>query len=199
MTGSDPLRVARAVSRAGVWLSGALLVGAAGLVGVDVVLRKAFATSVGGADEVSGYALAIGSAWAFGYCLLERVHIRIDSVYVWLPARVRATLDVVATAAFTAFMALVTWYAWGVLEQSWSVGARSISPLATPLVIPQALWLAGLLSVLVAGGVLLARAVPALLRGRDVEVGRLVGYRTVGEELEEELEREQRLHERPRP
>ncbi len=194
----DPLlRVARAVSHAGVWLSGALMVGAAGLIGVDVVLRKLFNMSVGGADEVSGYVLAIGSAWAFGYCLLDRGHIRIDSVYVWLPARVRAVLDVTAVLVFTAFMALVTWYALGVLEQSWSVGARSISPLATPLVIPQALWLVGLLSVLFVGVVLLVRAVPVLARGGDAEVGRLVGYRTVSEELETELEREQKLRREP--
>lgn len=195
----DPLlRVARAVSQAGIWLSGALMVGAAGLVGVDVVLRRFFDMSVGGADEISGYVLAIGSAWAFGYCLLDRGHIRIDSLYVRLPARVRAVLDVTAVFVFTAFMALVTWHAWGVLDQSWSVGARSISPLATPLVLPQALWLVGLLSVLFAGVALLARAVPALARGRDAEVGRLVGYRTLSEELETELEREQRLRGEPR-
>lgn len=196
----DPLlRAARAVSQTGVWLSGALLVGAAGLIGVDVALRKLFNMSVGGADEVSGYVLAIGSAWAFGYCLLERVHIRIDSVYVWLPARVRAVLDLMAVLVFTAFMAFVTWHAWGVLEQSWSVGARSISPLATPLVLPQALWMLGLLSVIFVGGVLLVRAVPALARGRDAEVGRLVGYRTLSEELETELEREKRLRTESRP
>ncbi|HVQ77106.1 MAG TPA: TRAP transporter small permease [Candidatus Binatia bacterium] len=195
----DPLlRVARAVSHAGVWLSGALLVGAAGLVGVDVVLRRFFDMSVGGADEISGYVLAIGSAWAFGYCLLDRGHIRIDSIYVRLPARARSVLDVTAVFVFTAFMAFVTWHAWGVLDQSWSVGARSISPLATPLVIPQAVWLVGLLSVLFAGVALLARAVPALARGRDAEVGRLVGYRTLSEELETELEREQRLRGEPR-
>jgi TRAP-type mannitol/chloroaromatic compound transport system permease small subunit len=195
----DPLlRVARAVSRAGVWLSGALLVGAAGLVGVDVVLRRFFDMSVGGADEISGYVLAIGSAWAFGYCLLDRGHFRIDSIYVRLPARARSVLDVTAVFVFTAFMAFVTWHAWGVLDQSWSVGARSISPLATPLVIPQAVWLVGLLSVLFAGVALLARAVPALARGRDADVGRLVGYRTLSEELETELEREQRLRGEPR-
>lgn len=154
--------------------------------------------SVGGADEISGYVLAIGSAWAFGYCLLDRGHIRIDSIYVRLPARARSVLDVTAVFVFTAFMAFVTWHAWGVLDQSWSVGARSISPLATPLVIPQAVWLVGLLSVLFAGVALLARAVPALARGRDAEVGRLVGYRTLSEELETELEREQRLRGEPR-
>lgn len=185
------------MTRAGIWFSGALMVGAAALIGVDVVLRKVWNVSIGGADEVSGYVLAIGCAWAFGYCLLDRAHIRIDSVYVWFPRRLQAALDVLAVFVFTGFMALVTWHAWGVLEQSWAVGARSISPLATPLVIPQALWLVGLLSVLLAGALLLARAVPAFVGGRDGEVERLVGYRTVSEELEEEIEREQKRAERP--
>ena len=185
------------MTRAGIWFSGALMVGAAGVIGVDVVLRKVWNVSIGGADEVSGYVLAIGCAWAFGSCLLDRAHIRIDSVYVWFPRRLQAVLDVLAVLVFTGFMALVTWHAWGVLEQSWAVGARSISPLATPLVIPQALWLVGLLSVLLAGAALLARAVPALVGGRDGEVERLVGYRTVSEELEEEIEREQKRSERP--
>jgi TRAP-type C4-dicarboxylate transport system permease small subunit len=187
------LRTAQLLSRAGVWLSGALMVGAAGLIGVDVVLRRFFNRSIGGADEVSGYILAIASAWAFGYCLLDRAHIRIDSVYLRLPVRLRAVLDVLAVLAFTGFMALVTWHAWGVLEQSWAVGARSISPLATPLVIPQALWLVGLGSVLFVGATLLVRLVPALARGRYADVRRLAGHRTLVEELEKEVEIEAKL------
>jgi TRAP-type C4-dicarboxylate transport system permease small subunit len=188
------LAFARLLSRAGVWFSGALMVGAAGLIGVDVLLRRFLDVSVGGADEVSGYVLAIGSAWAFGHCLLDRAHVRIDSVYVFLPRRLRALLDVLALVSFTGFMAMVTWHASGVLRESWAMGARSISPLATPLVIPQALWVVGLLSVVLVGGLLLLRAVPALVRGRDAEVGRLTGYRTVEEEVEAELEVEQALH-----
>ena len=38
--------------------------------------------TLGGADELSGYALAISSAWGFSSALLSRSHIRIDTVYV---------------------------------------------------------------------------------------------------------------------
>ena len=193
----DPLlRLARSVSQVGIWFSGALMVGAAGLIGVDVMLRRFFDVSVGGADELSGYVLAIGSAFAFGACLLDRAHVRIDSVYLLLPRRVSALLDLLSVFVFTAFMGLLTWYGWGVLRESWSVGARSMSPLATPLVIPQALWVLGLVSVVLIGALLFLRAIPAFLGGRMAHVGRLVGYRTVGEELEEEMELEQALQRR---
>lgn len=38
---------------------------AAVLIGIDVVIRKFFATSIGGADELAGYALAIGTSWGW--------------------------------------------------------------------------------------------------------------------------------------
>ncbi len=195
----DPLlRLARSVSQVGIWFSGALMVGAAGLIGVDVILRRFFDVSVGGADELSGYVLAIGSAFAFGACLLDRAHVRIDSIYLLLPRRVSAVLDLLSVFVFTVFMALLTWYGWGVLTESWSVGARSMSPLATPLVIPQTLWVLGLVSVVLIGVLLLLRAIPAFLGGRMAQVGRLVGYRSVGEELAEEIELEQTLQRRPK-
>lgn len=184
----DPLlRAARALSRAGVLFGGALILGAALLVGVDVLLRRFFNTSVGGADEISGYTLAIGSAWAFGDALLDRGHVRIDSLYSLFPRRVCLALDFLALIAFTAFMALVTWHGYAVLAETISVGARSMSPLATPLVIPQTLWLLGLLSVVLIGVLLLLVSVAAVLRGEEAAASRLIGSRTVTEELEEEL------------
>ena len=58
------LEYARLLSRAGAWFGGALLIVAAFVIGIDVVIRKLFNLSIGGADELSGYALAIGSAWS---------------------------------------------------------------------------------------------------------------------------------------
>jgi len=184
----DPLLgLARTVARAGVLLGGVLVLGAALLVGVDVLLRRFFNTSVGGADEISGYTLAIGSAWAFGATLLDRAHVRIDSLYARFPRRARLALDFLALVAFTAFMALVTWHAYAVLAETIAVGARSMSPLATPLVIPQTLWVLGLLSVVLIGVLLLLVSLAAVLRGQEAVARRLIGSRTVTEELEEEL------------
>lgn len=178
---------ARGLSRAGVWFGGALMVAAALVIGVEVVIRKLFNLSVGGADELSGYALAIGSAWAFGFTLLDRSHVRIDSLYVLLPAPLCAALDLLALVVFGGFMTLVTWHGYGVLRQSIDVGARSMSPLATPLVAPQLLWVLGLVVASLVSVILLVRALPALVRGDFDGVQRLIGSRTLTEELEEEL------------
>lgn len=169
------------------WFGGGLIVAAAVLVAVEVTIRKALNLSLGGADELSGYALAIGSAWAFGFTLLERAHVRIDSVYVLLPRPVCAVLDVLGLLAFGGFMGLVTWHAYGVLRQSMALGARSMSPIATPLVIPQTIWVVGLVAATAVALTLLLRAGAALLRGDSAGVQALIGSRTVTEELEEEL------------
>ena len=56
------LDLARRIARIGAWFGGVVLIAAALLVGVEVVIRKAFSISVGGADELGGYALAISTS-----------------------------------------------------------------------------------------------------------------------------------------
>src|SRR6516165_5996316 len=87
----------------GLWFGGALVLLAAVLIGVDVVLRKFLARSIGGADELAGYSLAIGAAWGLGAALLDRAHIRIDSLYGLFPKKLRLFLDVVALLLFIGF------------------------------------------------------------------------------------------------
>jgi TRAP-type mannitol/chloroaromatic compound transport system permease small subunit len=181
------LELARKLARAGAWFGGLLIIASAFLVGVEVVIRRAFNLTIGGADELSGYALAISTAFGLAFALLERAHIRIDSLYVHLPARVCALLDILGLALLLGFFALITWHAAGVLETSWRLGARSMSPLATPLIIPQALWLAGLVMFLLIAGLLLIRALRALVTGDAVSVQRLIGSRSLSEELEAEI------------
>ena len=79
---------------------------AAVLIGIDVLMRKFLDRSIGGADELAGYALAIGTAWGLGAALLDRAHIRIDSLYVLFPQKLRLALDIVALVLFIGFFAL---------------------------------------------------------------------------------------------
>ena len=46
----------------GLWFGGTLILLSAILIGIDVVLRKFYNISIGGADEIAGYALAL-VAW----------------------------------------------------------------------------------------------------------------------------------------
>ena len=190
------LEPARKLARAGAWFGGLLIIASALLIGVEVVIRRAFDLTIGGADELSGFALAISTAFGLAFTLLERAHIRIDSLYVHLPVRVCALLDILGLAALLGFFGLITWHALGVLETSWRLGARSVSPMATPLVIPQALWVAGLIMFLLIAGLLLIRALTALLTGNAVSVQRLIGSRSINEELEAELDEQERMRAR---
>ena len=94
----------RTFSRYGAWFGGALIVVAAVIVAIEVLIRKFFNLTIGGADELSGFALAISSAFAFSYALLERAHVRIDSVYVLMPSPIRAILDISGLIVFILFM-----------------------------------------------------------------------------------------------
>ena len=181
------LHYARLLSRAGAWFGGALLILAAFIIGVDVVIRKLFNASIGGADELSGYALAIGSAWAFSFALLDRAHVRIDSLYITLPTRICALLDIVGLSVFLVFMSLVTYFGFGVFWESVKLDAHSMSPIATPLVYPQFLWVTGLGVFLMVALLLLTRATIAFVTGDLDTVSRLVGSRTVTQEIKQEL------------
>lgn len=182
------LVVAHRLARVGAWGGGALVLGAAFLIGVDIMLRKLFSTSVGGASELSGYVLAIGSSWGFALALLDRAHIRIDSLYVLLPTRVCAFLDVLALVSMLAFVGLMTWKAWGVFEQSFRLGSRALTPIATPLEYPQFLWVVGLVYFVLVLVLLLVRAGFALVTGDIAGVRRVAGSRTAAQELESEIE-----------
>lgn len=171
----------------GLWFGGGLILLAAIVIGIDVTLRRLFETSIGGADELAGYALAIGSAWALPAALLDRGHIRIDSLYTHFALRTRLALDLLGLALFMAFFALLAWHAWGMADQSFSVGARSQNALETPIAIPQAIWAAGLAYFVFVGLLLGVRAIALLVAGGAAAAVRLVGTRSAEEEVEDEI------------
>jgi len=161
---------------------------AALLIGVDVTLRKFFDTSIGGADELAGYALAIGTAWSLGATLVDRAHIRIDSLYVRFPRWLRLALDFAGIALLLAFFGLIARHGWNVAQQSWVSGSRSQSALQTPTVLPQSIWLAGLALFLLVGLALLARAAFLAARGEAAAAEKLISTRSAEEEVQQEIE-----------
>jgi len=170
------------------WICGLLLTVSAFLIGLDIALREIFVVTLGGANELSGYALAVSSSWGCTVALVHRIHVRIDSVYTHLSARLRALLDIVGLAALIYFLAFVTFYAWKVLDQSIESGSHSISALAAPLAIPQAVWFAGFVIFLAVAAVYLLRAMLAFAKGDLRRVRELLGARSVEEEMEFERE-----------
>ena len=171
----------------GLWFGGALVLLAAVLIGIDVLMRKFLDRSIGGADELAGYSLAIGTAWGLGAALLDRAHIRIDSLYVLFPQKLRLVLDVTALVLFVGFFALTLWHGLGVVSQSWTSGSRSQSALETPTVIPQVMWIAGLAAFLVVGVILLVHALKVGFSGDLRGMAKLVSTRSAEEEVEDEI------------
>lgn len=179
--------IAHGISRAGAIAGGALLLIASIIICIDMTTRYLISWTVGGADELAGYALAIASAWGFSAAALSRSHIRIDTVYVRVRRPVRALLDLMSLAALAFFFALVTWHAWGVVRQSWVSQSRSQSELETLLVFPQGLWFAGLVFFVAVALLLLVRALLAVF-GRDLDtLFATIGSKSAVAEAEEEV------------
>ncbi len=179
---------AEGISRGGAIIGGAMLLVASILICIDITLRYTMSVTLGGADELSGYALAISSAWGFSTALLSRSHIRIDTVYVRIKSiAARALLDLISLGTLLGFFGMVTWYAWGVVEQSWVSDSHSLSAIEAPLVIPQGLWFAGLLFFVALSALLLVRGLLAFIAGDYTGLFALIGSKSALAEAEEEI------------
>ncbi|CAB3881184.1 hypothetical protein LMG26689_03495 [Achromobacter animicus] len=180
------LRLLDRVARIGAWIGGLGLLLVSWLIVADLIARKVAGVSLGGADELAGYTLAVASAWAFPITLLRRSHIRVDVVYTHLPAKTRVVLDLFALACLGVFVGTLTWHAWFVLADSIAFQSVSNTPLQVPQWIPQSLWFAGyaffLLTIVVLGACALGR----VMRGRWQAVNALIGIHSVEEGIEEE-------------
>ena len=177
-----------AVSRRLVWFGGALLILSAVVVTVDVFARKLFNISLAGADELSGYAFGIATMLALAHALIHKSNIRVDAFYHRFPTGVRAAADLLGLILLVGFLGFVAYYGFNLLAESYAHSSRSITPLRTPLAVPQTLWCAGIAFCLFTGIVLLAAALGALMRRDWQAVERRIGVKTVDEQIEEETE-----------
>ena len=187
------LHLAETLSRAAVWAGGALTLGAVFLIAYDILVRKFFNITVGGADEISSYVFAISTSWALAFVVLQRANVRVDVIYERLPVRVSAFLDWLSLVALGVFMVFLTWHAYAVAETSFVRNAAANTPLATPLWIPQGLWVLGLVWMCVVLALMLTRASVALVTGDIATVKALCGVRSAQEETDEEAEIGERL------
>lgn len=174
------------LSRGLVWISGVLLIGSALMVTVEVILRKVANTSLGGADELSGYAFAVATSLSLSYALYERAHIRVDALYGVMPERMRFAVDLLGLALLTGFAAVVAYMAWGMVADTLTHGSTSITPMRTPLAIPQIPWLAGWILFVAVGILLFAAAIARRLSGDREGASRLIGIKSVAEQIEDE-------------
>jgi TRAP-type C4-dicarboxylate transport system permease small subunit len=144
-------------------------------VGVEIVGRRYLGFSLQGVDEIGGYLMALIVAVGFTVALYSNAHIRIDMLLPRLPRAVTLWLHVAAVASIAAFALFLVWQGAGLLAQSHKLNAVSPTPLLTPMVIPQAMWLAALAFFLLAAVVLLLQVLVRALRGEAERVGEMVG------------------------
>ena len=172
---------------------GAMLIASAIYVSADLIARKVLNLSFVGANEISGYVLAVSTAWAFSYALLKRSHIRIDVFYQYLPRTWRAAIDVVAVAALAGFAAIFVWYANRYFLQVWGRGTRSITSLALPLWIPMLAWYAGWIVFLIVSLYLTLVSAWAYVSGELAAVQDRVGSISEEEEVGLEIDPDAKL------
>lgn len=178
-------------ARIGHWLGclfGYLFLALAFLVTTETLLRKLFNVSMQGADELGGYALAVGSSLAFSVALVERSHIRIDLLHQYLPGPLQALLNWLAVVSIAAFGGLLAWVGYGIISETLVFGSTAPTPWATPLIYPQGLWYATLLVFALLAVALAGRASWLLVCGRWRQLNAEFQPRGTMEELAEELD-----------
>lgn len=174
------------LSRVLVWIGGGLILLSAFLVTFEVMLRKLFNVSIGGADELSGYAFGVATSLAFAYALFERAHIRVDALYGLFPFPLKLLASFLGMILLVGFAAIVGWTAWLLVADTLAFGSRSITPMRVPLAIPQIPWLIGWLFFVVAGFLVLLAALQRLLSGDAEGADRLIGVKSVDEQIDDE-------------
>ena len=158
------------------------------VVTVETLARKLFNVSIQGADELGGYALAVGSTISFSLALMGRNHIRVDVFHEMFPPRVQAFLNWVSIVLLAMLGVFVAVLAFKVIGDTLQYRSTAPTPWATPLIWPQSVWYAGLVTfALVAVGYAL-RATRLLFAGDLATLNRDFHPKSTKEELKDELE-----------
>ncbi|PTB94442.1 TRAP transporter small permease [Marinobacter sp. B9-2] len=182
-------RVLVGVQTGSLWLAragGVLILLTVVLVTIEVVSRQVIGRSPVHATELTGYIMAISASWSFAYTLVCKAHIRIDALYLNFPMKVRGVLDLVALLALAMFAILVVDAVYAVISASYSGGSTANTPLGTPLWMPQALWMVGLVWFGFAVSVMSLKVLFALISGHSDRVQALAGSPTMDEQIKEE-------------
>jgi TRAP-type C4-dicarboxylate transport system permease small subunit len=167
---------------------GLVFLGLAVLVTVETASRKLFNVSLQGADELGGYALAVGSTIAFSLALMGRNHIRVDVFHELLPRKTQAALNWLAIVSLAVFALFIDYVALKVVVDTMQYRSTAQTPWATPLIYPQAVWYAGLVIFSLVASGYAVRATWLLFTGRTDEVLHEFQPKSAKEELKEELD-----------
>lgn len=169
------LSILSRINRAVAIAVGLLFLTCAGLVLIDIGLRQ-LGASFGGTDEISGYVMAIGTAWGMAFGLTELSHIRIDFLRrsVGLP-RGRAVLDLLSIFTLAGTISVVALKCWPVVATTLRNSSHANTPLETPLALVQLPWFAGWIWFAVTAWLTLVAALILILKGEFSKSEQAIG------------------------
>lgn len=167
---------------------GAMMIALSVAVTAETLLRKLFSVSLGGVDELGGYAIAVAAPLTFTVALIDRAHIRINQLTSLFPRRAQAGLDVVSVLSMTALAGFFLWFTVQTALETHMYKSIAQTPWATPLIWPQLVWLAAMLTFPVAGAILSVEAARLLVARDWLGIARRFGAVSPEEELQAELD-----------
>lgn len=151
----------------------------------EILLRKMFAISFKGMDELGGFVLAITAAAGASYSMAMRAHTRVDVFLVRFSQRWQRVLNTLALVALAGFATFAAWRGWAVLDET--IEFSSSAPnLGIALFWPQLLWVVSLVLFAGIASAYAAHALILLVTGKP-GINTNYGPLSVRDELEEEL------------
>ena len=169
------LRALEKFAQLQVWLSGVALIAATCYIALEVFVRRFLGISLVGPDEIAGYVFGIAVTWGLSYTLIRRGHIRIDILYLYAPERVKTLCDLLALVSILITAAAMSYFAYGLMMDSWTRSIRGTTVMGTPLWIPQALWFFGLVVFTINAFAQLCVTSLLAARGEHGELRRIAG------------------------
>jgi len=156
--------------------AGLLLLTSVAVTLFDIIARR-FQMSLGGTDELSGYAMAIATSWGISYALTSMTHVRIDLLRARCSTRGQALFDAIAILSLAGVALVIAYRAWPVLAKTIKFNSTANTTLETPLWIPQSLWLAGWLWFAASSIIIAVSVLIYIAKGKFDQVNDIAGMR----------------------
>lgn len=166
---------------------GAVMIALSVAVAAETILRKFFSFSLGGVDELGGYAVAVVAPLTFLVAAHEQAHIRINVLHTRLLQPMRGLLNALSALSLALLALFLLYFTWKTVADTLAYRSIAQTPWATPLIYPQAVWFIAM-ATFTAGVVVIAiRSVACLLRADWQTLDRQFGPASEQTELEAEL------------
>jgi TRAP-type C4-dicarboxylate transport system permease small subunit len=140
----------------------------------DIIMRQ-IGSSLGGTEEIAGYAMALATSWGMSYTLLELGHVRIDLLRSRVHSLGRALFDVFSMIVMSGVIITIAIKAWPVVERSIKNGSTANTPLETPLVWVHLPWFAGWVWFALMSTLTTLAALSLILKRRHEETEQFAG------------------------